>query len=95
MLVGAGKLLDPGRLMHVFVSPRVRARHTFKLLLDDSGLAEEKVTHTENITEWDYGEYEGLTAEETIILRKGRGLDKERSWDVWSDGCEGGEYVLP
>jgi probable phosphoglycerate mutase len=95
-LVGAGKLLDPYRLVHVFVSPRVRARNTFKLLLDpSSGLVAEKVTYTEDIAEWDYGDYEGLTDEQTRILRKEKGLDLERRWNIWSDGCEGGEYVVP
>lgn len=31
-LVGIGKLIDPGNLVHIFVSPRTRARETFKLL---------------------------------------------------------------
>jgi probable phosphoglycerate mutase len=24
-------------------------------------------------------------------LRKERGLDKDQEWDIWRDGCEGGE----
>ena len=32
---------------------------------------------------------------EIKALRKERGHDKEREWDIWRDGCEGGEYVLP
>jgi broad specificity phosphatase PhoE len=24
-------------------------------------------------------------------MRKERGLDKEKPWDIWRDGCEGGE----
>jgi sedoheptulose-bisphosphatase len=89
-LVGAGKFLDPYCLAHVFVSPRVRARNTFKLLLDLS-LVAKKVTYTEDIMEWDYGDYEGLTDEQTRNLRKERGLDLQRRWNIWSDGCEGGE----
>ncbi len=27
-------------------------------------------------------------------MRKERGLDWEREWDIWRDGCEGGEYVV-
>jgi probable phosphoglycerate mutase len=27
-------------------------------------------------------------------LRKEHGLDTERPWDIWRDGCEGGEYVI-
>lgn len=89
-LVGAGKLLDPSRLAHVFVSPRKRATRTFELLL--SGAVErQNVTLTEDIAEWDYGDYEGLKAEEIIDLRKERRLDTK--WDIWSDGCEGGESM--
>ena len=28
-------------------------------------------------------------------LRKSHGLDQEREWDIWRDGCEDGEYVSP
>lgn len=95
MVVGAGKLLDPSRLAHIFVSPRKRARKTFELLMSSpsSGAANCKVTYTEDIAEWDYGNYEGLREEEIRTLRKTRGLDQEREWDIWRDGCEGGEYV--
>jgi broad specificity phosphatase PhoE len=94
-LVGAGKLLDPCRLGHVFVSPRVRTKTTFELLLPpSSGVVAEQVTFTEDIAEWNYGDYEGLKYEEIRFLRKERGLDLEREWNIWSDGCEGGEYVV-
>ncbi|KAL5436034.1 hypothetical protein PMIN06_010955 [Paraphaeosphaeria minitans] len=89
-LVGAGRHLDPFRLVHVFVSPRVRAVKTFELLLPASGVVAE-VTYTEDITEWGYGDYEGLKDEEIRLLRKKRGLDVEREGDIWSGGCEGGE----
>jgi probable phosphoglycerate mutase len=95
-LVGAGKLIDPCRLIQVFVSPRLRARKTFKLLLAlSSGVIAGKVTYTEDIAEWDYGDYEGRTNQEIRDSRKERGLDLERRWDIFSDGCEGGEYVVP
>ena len=90
--MGAGKLLDPLRLAHVFVSPRVRAVRTFELLLPpSSGVVAEKVTYTEDIAEWNYGDYEGLKDQEIRLLRKQRSLDLERRWNIWSDGCEGGE----
>ena len=94
-LVGGGKILDPRRLVHVFVSPRVRTKTTFELLLPPSSVVVEKVTFTEDITEWNYGDYEGLKNQEIRLLRKKRGLDPEREWDIWSDGCEGGEFVVP
>lgn len=88
--MGAGKLLDPSRLAHVFVSPRKRATRTFELLL--SGVVErQNVTITEDIAEWDYGDYEGMKVEEIRDLRKGRKLDLVEKWDIWKDGCEGGE----
>ena len=46
---------------------------------------------TEKLAEWDYGEYEGLKEHEIRKLRQDRGLDKEKPWDIWRDGCEGGE----
>ena len=94
--VGPGKLLDPDRVAHVFVSPRARAVKTYQLLLPPASgiIAAEKVTFTEDITEWDYGDYEGLKDQEIRELRKNKGLDLEREWDIWSDGCENGEYVV-
>ena len=97
-LVGAGKLLDPSRLAHVFVSPRKRARTTFDLLLlpphFSAAGGEGAITYTEGIAEWDYGDYEGLKTGEIKELRKERGLDRESEWNIWRDGCEGGEYVV-
>ncbi|KAH6618126.1 putative phosphoglycerate mutase [Chaetomium sp. MPI-SDFR-AT-0129] len=105
VLIGPGKLLDPSRLAHVFVSPRVRAKETFELLFPPTlsspstdsqwGRGEEggSVTYTEDLTEWDYGEYEGLTGGEVRRLRREKGLDDEREWDILRDGCEGGESL--
>lgn len=45
---------------------------------------------TEDIVEWDYGEYEGITSKEIKKMRAEKG---EKVWDIWSDGCPGGEYV--
>jgi sedoheptulose-bisphosphatase len=92
-LVGLGRLLDPTRLTHIFVSPRQRAQQTFRSLLGShlDSIQTEKITLTEDIAKWKYGDYEGLRAHEIKSLRKERGLDKERGWSVWRDGCEGGE----
>jgi len=43
----------------------------------------------EEIREWDYGDYEGITTPEIRRLRKEQGLDP--AWDIWRDGCPGGE----
>lgn len=53
-----------------------------------------KVSETERLAEWGYGEYEGLLTKQIRTLRKEHGLDTEREWDIWRDGCEGGEYVF-
>ncbi|KAF1982051.1 phosphoglycerate mutase family protein [Aulographum hederae CBS 113979] len=95
LIVGHGKLIDPTKLAHVFISPRERAKETFDLAFadDDKETLEKegKVTETEKIAEWGYGDYEGMLTHEIKALRKERGLDKEKGWDIWRDGCEGGE----
>ena len=97
ILVGPGKLIDPTKLTHVFVSPRKRAQTTFELLFGGAGkealFKERKVTTTEELAEWDYGKYEGLVTKEIRARRKEQGLDKDRPWDIWRDGCEEGESV--
>lgn len=95
ILVGTGKLIDPVKLAHVFVSPRERALSTFDLLFDGVGkvvlLKAKKVTITEELAEWDYGQYEGLLTKEIRARRKDQGLDQDKPWDIWRDGCEDGE----
>ncbi|KAI4158626.1 MAG: hypothetical protein LQ342_007278 [Letrouitia transgressa] len=97
-LFGPGKLIDSARVVRVWVSPRKRAQQTYSLLFSggdrDSDIAD-KVTFTEDIAEWDYGDYEGLLVHEIRARRKEKGLDQEREWNIWKDGCEGGEYVHP
>lgn len=75
----------------MWVSPRKRAQETFRLLFDRDANISDKVTLTEDVAEWDYGDYEGLTVHEIRARRKEKGLDREREWDIWRDGCEGGE----
>ena len=97
-LVGPGKLLDSTRVARVWVSPRKRAQQTFHLLFSggDSGSdIADKVTLTEDMAEWDYGDYEGLLVHDIRTRRKEKGLDRDREWIIWRDGCEGGEYVHP
>ncbi|KAJ5190219.1 histidine phosphatase superfamily [Penicillium cinerascens] len=99
--VGDGKLIQPKRIKRIFCSPRKRARQTLRLLglgdedeLSVSGLTSSEtpsVKITELLREWDYGNYEGLTIEEVRKLRRSRNLDEVRPWNIWRDGCEGGE----
>lgn len=95
-IVGPGKLIDPLKLAHLFVSPRTRAKRTFEILFDDSAkrTLEDKTEITEDIREWEYGAYEGLLPAEIRAGRKERGLDPERPWNIWIDGCEDGESPL-
>ncbi|OAP58092.1 hypothetical protein AYL99_07182 [Fonsecaea erecta] len=80
-LVGPGRLIDPGRVAHVRVSPRRRAQQTFRLLFgDDSAeVADEKVALTEDFAEWGYGDYEGLVAEDIVRRRKPKAWTKPAS----------------
>jgi len=71
----------------------VRARKTYSLLFGNQPEDEEKVIITDKIAEWDYGAYEGLLTHEIRAVRKEKGLDTERPWNIWADGCEEGEYV--
>jgi probable phosphoglycerate mutase len=63
----------------VLCSPRQRAVRTAEL----AGLHVDEVT--DELAEWDYGQYEGLTTAEIRHLRPG--------WDLFRDGCPGGESV--
>lgn len=62
----------------VLCSPLARARETCEL----AGFGGEAQI-CEDLREWDYGEYEGLTTPEIRSLAPG--------WDLWSQGCPGGE----
>jgi broad specificity phosphatase PhoE len=63
----------------VFVSPLQRARDTARLAGLDNGGAEVR----EELREWDYGEYEGIT---TVDIRM-----TSPDWWLWRDGAPGGE----
>ncbi|KAF7890319.1 hypothetical protein EAF00_008634 [Botryotinia globosa] len=92
VFVGAGKLIDPSKLTHVFTSPHKRAVDTLSILLGpahkDRPDQENKITTTEDIAEWDYGDYDGLKPDELKESRAKRDLPKR---DIWTQGCEGGE----
>lgn len=102
-LVGQDRLIVPRNLAHVYVSPRRRAQRTLELLGlglggdwsgEDAGDKQQehecaaKVEVNENVREWEYGDYEGVTSKEIREERKERG---EGEWDIWRDGCPGGE----
>ncbi|TLD07100.1 hypothetical protein PgNI_10392 [Pyricularia grisea] len=105
-MVGNDRLIVPRKLAHIYVSPRQRAQRTFELLnlglkdplpwephgeleKDPRDCDTAKIEVTEDIREWDYGEYEGITSPEIREIRKKQGI--EGKWDIWRDGCPGGE----
>ncbi|KAF8584993.1 phosphoglycerate mutase-like protein [Ramaria rubella] len=77
-----GKLIDPKNLAFVFVSPRKRAHETFHLLFNHLSSPPPHII-TEEVREWDYGEYEGIT---TAEIHK-----THPDWEIFRDGCPGGE----
>ena len=62
----------------VLTSPRLRARATCEL----AGLGARAQTEPD-LSEWDYGDYEGLR---TVDIHT-----RHPAWDIWEDGCPGGE----
>ncbi|PGH07463.1 phosphoglycerate mutase [Blastomyces parvus] len=101
-LVGHDRLIVPKNLAHIYVSPRHRAQRTLELLelgckeplpwlqekQNTPSRTEAHVEITDAIREWDYGDYEGMKSAEIRELRAKNG---EGSWDIWRDGCPGGE----
>lgn len=104
-LVGEDRLIVPSKVAHIYVSPRKRAQRTLELLdlgchdrlpwQDKDVVYQEiirtkaKVEITNDIREWDYGDYEGLTSKQIREQREKQGL--KGTWDIWTDGCPGGE----
>jgi probable phosphoglycerate mutase len=62
----------------VLCSPLLRARETCSL----AGFGE-RAELCEDLHEWDYGDYEGLTTPQIRAQRP--------AWSLWRDGCPGGE----
>lgn len=62
----------------VLCSPLLRARETCEL----AGLGDQAQL-TDDLREWDYGGYEGLTTPQI--------WEQNPGWNLWRDGCPGGE----
>ena len=62
----------------VFSSPRQRAMRTCEL----TGMGAMAIIESD-LSEWDYGNYEGLRSAEIMIQQPG--------WSIYRDGCPGGE----
>jgi broad specificity phosphatase PhoE len=75
-----GERLRGIEFQRVLTSPLARARRTCEL----AGFLE-KAGMEPDLTEWDYGDYDGLT---TVEIRR-----KNPGWSLFRDGCPGGESV--
>jgi broad specificity phosphatase PhoE len=75
-----GERLKGLSFARVFTSPLQRASRTCEL----AGFGP-VATEDADLVEWDYGDYEGLT---TAEIRK-----KQPGWEIFRDGCPGGESV--
>jgi broad specificity phosphatase PhoE len=75
-----GERLRGVEFQRVLTSPLVRARRTCAL----AGFLDGVVVD-QDLTEWDYGEYDGLTSVEIHLRNPG--------WSLFRDGCPGGESV--
>jgi broad specificity phosphatase PhoE len=73
-------VLAAPRFSLVLTSPLLRAKETCAL----AGLGD-RAQVTDDLVEWDYGDYEGLTTDEIRLERPG--------WTLWADGVPGGETV--
>jgi broad specificity phosphatase PhoE len=70
-------LLDRQRFSLVLTSPRRRARETARL----AGFADAEID--DDLVEWDYGEYEGLTSEQI--------RERDPGWTIFTGAVPGGE----
>jgi len=77
---GVGKALAGKKFAAVFVSPMTRARETCRI----AGYADGAIV-TDDLREWNYGAYEGLTTED---IQK-----TAPDWTIWTAPPPGGETV--
>ena len=78
--LAVGRILGGREFARVLVSPLGRARETCAL----AGYGDRAET-TDDLHEWDYGDYEGLT---TVQIR-----ERVPDWTVWTGPCPGGETI--
>jgi len=78
--IALGERLRGVRFALVLASPLERARRTAELAGFGAALELDA-----DLMEVDYGEYEGRTSAEIRRMRPG--------WDLWRDGCPGGETI--
>ena len=76
-----GERLKGLKFVRVFTSPLQRAKQTCELA-GFAGVAETDP----DLVEWNYGEYEGLRSDEILAKRP--------DWQLFRDGCPGGESPM-
>lgn len=104
VLVGtsASSLVNVNNIKLIISSPRERAIHTKKLLFENvpQDIMEQiPFEIDDDVREWEYGDYEGLLTKQIIEKRYQEGIPenidvhtgKVIPWNIWADGCEGGE----
>lgn len=75
-----GKILQEIPFQRAFVSPLLRAKETFAL-----AKLSVKAEQEDDLVEWDYGEYEGLTTKQIH--------QQNPSWSIFIQGAPGGESL--
>jgi broad specificity phosphatase PhoE len=76
------EVLGPGgSVAAVFSSPLKRAVRTAELVLGDTA----ELTLDDDLAEFDYGRFEGLTPAQI--------QERAPGWTLWKDGCPGGESM--
>lgn len=78
---GLAPILATWTFAEVRVSPLIRARETAK----HAGLERGEVVIDDDLREWDYGAYEGLTSAQIHETAPG--------WTIFADDAPGGEFV--
>jgi broad specificity phosphatase PhoE len=73
-----GKTLAGRTFSLILISPLLRARQTCELAGFGDG-----AEVNDDLCEWDYGDYEGLTTPQIH--------EQNPTWNLWTDGCPGGE----
>ncbi|KAK6538833.1 hypothetical protein TWF694_010398 [Orbilia ellipsospora] len=76
-LIGVNKLIDPTRIGKIYVSPRLRAQQTLSLLSLPEHIPIETV---EDLAEFNYGTYEGLTS------KKIKEISNNPNWEIYVHG---------
>lgn len=89
--VGPDNLIQPNRVRHIYVSPRLRAKQTKDLFLAEKAwqIPHSRETVDERVREWDYGDYEGWTTKQINSFRSAQGNNEP--FKIVVDGCPAGE----